>query len=66
MKWTTEVPTAKGWYWWRGDTAYEMPAYLGDGPFGNDAFKPGKGWLLANKMGGEWWPEKIEPPEDTG
>ena len=52
-----------GWYWWKEEGKDFMPLYRGPGAFGNDCFKPGLGWCLANRIGGEWG-ERIPYPDE--
>lgn len=68
MKWTTEAPTESGWYWFRCDGDIDTVIICQDaGPkreltcrYHTRAFAI----LLEQIVRGEWWPEKIEPPED--
>lgn len=64
--WSTDIPANAGfWYWWRQDhESTEIPAWLGMGPFGNDVFMPGKGWVASDKIGGEWWQSAIPFPAE--
>ncbi len=72
MKWTTEAPTEPGWYWWRaythrGNAMTPYPVRLTPRNIGdlevsyNGIFETLESMA---KSGGEYWPEKIEPPED--
>lgn len=59
-----QPPTEEGWYWWRESEKFlPIPVLVKKGPFGNDAFKPGAGWVSKKRMGGQWWPERIQEPE---
>ena len=50
--WTTEPPTEPGFYWWRVRSDTRMIPVHSIEP------TPAIDY-------GEWWPEKIEPPEDS-
>lgn len=60
-----KTPEAVGWYWWRKDeTVDPMPVFIGPGPFGNNCFKPGNGWCLKERIGGQWHPDMIPWPDE--
>jgi len=75
MKWTKEPPTEPAFYWWRSDTDTPRPIEILslDEQFGgkNKIFGlyvrgvSRNMYSLSDWDGGEWWPEKIEPPEDS-
>ena len=76
IAWTTEAPTAPGWYWWRYDAGDSKPEIValqeklvrgGETPGGvmeyldEGGSHEGSYWLASEK-GGEWWPQPIPVP----
>ena len=63
-KWTKEPPTESGWYYGRETTIDEV-VYLNPDRVTGQMFA-GYGYKgfsrLASEIGGEWWPEPIQPP----
>ena len=63
-EWTKEPPTEPGWYWWRDSIAQEIIHLrwdsnsddLGYWEPGTMLFHP------ADRRGGKWWLEPIQPP----
>ena len=66
MKWTNNAPTYAGWYWWRQGERVEIAR------IGHDGIGLLIAWIGERDIcpiglwqpHWEWWPEKIEPPED--
>jgi hypothetical protein len=61
-KWSKNPPTEPGHYWWRGSKK-ERPHPQWVAIFDGDliAFR-NTNVLSFERIGGEWWPERIEPP----
>lgn len=73
MSWTKAAPTEAGWYWNR------KGSYIRGGPLvpiqlydDDDSDNPELGsyserhneFVLAEDLGGEWWPTQIEEPTE--
>lgn len=60
--WTTTPPTEPGWYWYR-DFPRLPEMHVGEIKAGGlfDAL----GWRTeVEKLPGEWWPERIQEPDN--
>lgn len=62
-KWSKNLPTKPGWYWWRAKTDYE-PIVLNVVKFQNSIRIWNGKWRTPEWLAGEWWPERIEIPHD--
>jgi len=62
-EWTTEIPKEAGWYWWKGNDTLEI-LYVTKFEKGLHAYVDGDFYRI-ERLGGEWWPEPIEPPKEN-
>ncbi len=63
MKWTKEHPTESGFYWYRDGKYIDVVEWDVEmewiGFCGSDMFAAA---FMGNKIVGEFWPVKLEPP----
>lgn len=66
-RWTTQLPTRVGWYWWRGEEISPKVMHI---PFTEPEVTcatANQQYGLARSIGGKWSPEPIPLPDgDTG
>ena len=66
MKWAKTPPTEPGWYWWKKQGGSKSIILLADIPMRVYAMLFSDEWRTIDEIPeGEWWPEKIEPPENS-
>ena len=63
MTWTTTPPTRDGFYWWRESPADKPRVREKQDDTVLDAGV--EMWDDLAKVGGEWWPDPVEPPCDA-
>jgi len=63
VRWTKEPPTESGWYWYRHALSSQPQVFEArDTKDGISIYYDQ--WRPTFYFEGEWWPEKIEPPEN--
>lgn len=63
VDWTTKPPTRPGWYWWRDE--FHTPQVQHVVLYTYSDLEPPQlfcSFGFIARMGGEWWPERIEEP----